>query len=42
MFFTELNKKIEALGFSDDLEFNLNMPIKFFGVCFSILIFKGE
>lgn len=42
IFFNELNKKIEELGFSDGLEFNINMPIKYFGVCFSILIFKGE
>ena len=42
IFFNELNKKIEELSFSDGLEFNINMPIKYFGVCFSILIFKED
>ena len=41
-FFDALNKQIRTLGFRDELEFNVNMPIKFFGVCFSILIFEGE
>lgn len=41
-FFTLLNNSIDAAGFFDGLKFDLNMPEKFFGVCFEITIYTGE
>lgn len=39
-FFNKLNDYIKTLGFSDNLEFNLNMSDKFFGLCFIISTYE--